>query len=54
DQARREGAPVYVHCRAGKSRSVSVVIGWLIHEYKWPLKKAYEFVSERRKDVSPN
>lgn len=54
DQARREGAPVYVHCRAGKSRSVSVVIGWLIHEYKWPLKKAYKFVSERRKDVSPN
>ncbi|KAF9112317.1 hypothetical protein BGX27_003636 [Mortierella sp. AM989] len=46
--------PVYVHCQAGKSRSVATVIGYLIQEHKWPLKKAYDHVVERRRIVSPN
>ncbi|CAO1615716.1 unnamed protein product [Parajaminaea phylloscopi] len=54
DDARLHDAPVYVHCRAGKSRSVSVVIAYLIHAYKWSLRKAYAYVVERRSDVSPN
>ncbi|KAF9346680.1 hypothetical protein BGX26_001801 [Mortierella sp. AD094] len=46
--------PVYVHCQAGKSRSVATVIGYLIQEHKWPLKKAYDHVVERRRIMSPN
>ncbi|KAF9966642.1 hypothetical protein BGZ70_001751, partial [Mortierella alpina] len=34
--------PIYVHCQAGKSRSVATVIGYLIQEHQWPLKRAYD------------
>ncbi|KAG0046022.1 hypothetical protein BGZ83_008785 [Gryganskiella cystojenkinii] len=46
--------PVYVHCQAGKSRSVATVIGYLIQEHRWPLKRAYDHVVERRRCMSPN
>ncbi|KAF8944210.1 hypothetical protein BGZ47_004541 [Haplosporangium gracile] len=47
-------APIYVHCQAGKSRSVATVIGYLIQEHQWPLKRAYDHVVERRRCMSPN
>jgi hypothetical protein len=43
-----------VHCRAGKSRSVTVVLAYLIHANRWSLKQAYAFVLERRRGISPN
>lgn len=46
--------PVYVHCRAGKSRSVTVVIAYLMRSKGWSLGEAYDFVKARRTDVSPN
>ncbi|KAG0092468.1 hypothetical protein BGZ92_009660 [Podila epicladia] len=46
--------PIFVHCQAGKSRSVATVIGYLIQERHWPLKKAYDHVVERRRCMSPN
>ncbi|KAF9180741.1 hypothetical protein BGZ51_004298 [Haplosporangium sp. Z 767] len=46
--------PVYVHCQAGKSRSVATVIGYLIQNHHWPLKRAYDHVVERRRCMSPN
>ncbi|KAG6884903.1 hypothetical protein C0993_007360 [Termitomyces sp. T159_Od127] len=54
DDARLHSAPVYVHCKAGKSRSVTAVIAYLIHANHWTLSKAYSFVLERRKGISPN
>lgn len=47
-------APTYVHCKAGKSRSVTVVLAYLIHANAWTLKTAYAYVAERRKGISPN
>ncbi|KAF9562919.1 hypothetical protein EC968_005048 [Mortierella alpina] len=47
-------APIYVHCQAGKSRSVATVIGYLIQEHQWPLKRAYDHVVECRRCMSPN
>jgi hypothetical protein len=47
DDARLHSAPVYVHCKAGKSRSV-------IHANAWTLKTAYTYVAEHRKGISPN
>jgi protein-tyrosine phosphatase len=29
--AQLQSKPVYVHCRAGKSRSVTIVIAYLVH-----------------------
>lgn len=43
-----------MHCRAGKSRSVTVVLAYLIHANAWTLKTAYAYVAERRKGISPN
>ncbi|KAG5728273.1 Dual specificity protein phosphatase 2 [Termitomyces sp. T112] len=54
DDARLHSTPVYVHCKAGKSRSVTAVIAYLIHANHWTLSKAYSFVLERRKGISPN
>lgn len=54
DDADLYGKPTYVHCKAGKSRSVMIVLAYLIHRNHWPLKRAYAHVSERRKGVSPN
>ncbi|KAH9921108.1 uncharacterized protein B0H18DRAFT_1095739 [Fomitopsis serialis] len=54
DDARLHSAPTYVHCKAGKSRSVTAVMAYLIHANHWTLSKAYAFVLERRKGISPN
>ncbi|KAF7320843.1 hypothetical protein HMN09_00170800 [Mycena chlorophos] len=54
DDARLHSAATYVHCKAGKSRSVTAVMAYLIHANHWTLSKAYAFVLERRKGISPN
>lgn len=43
-----------MHCKAGKSRSVTAVMAYLIHANHWTLSRAYSFVLERRKGISPN
>ncbi|EIW69382.1 hypothetical protein TREMEDRAFT_62249 [Tremella mesenterica DSM 1558] len=54
DDARLHSSPTYVHCKAGKSRSVTVVLAYLIHANAWTLKTSYAYVAERRKGISPN
>jgi hypothetical protein len=54
DDARLRDSPTYVHCKAGKSRSVTIVLAYLIHANAWTLKTAYSFVSDRRPGISPN
>ncbi|KAL6308905.1 hypothetical protein BKA93DRAFT_746646 [Sparassis latifolia] len=54
DDARLHSAPTFVHCKAGKSRSVTAVMAYLIHANHWTLSRAYAFVLERRKGISPN
>ncbi|CBQ71033.1 conserved hypothetical protein [Sporisorium reilianum SRZ2] len=54
DDARLRSEPVYVHCKAGKSRSVTIVIAYLIHALGWTLQRSYSYVSERRADICPN
>jgi protein-tyrosine phosphatase len=45
---------VYVHCMAGISRSVTIVIAYLMWKNKLPYKDAYWFVKNKRKFISPN
>lgn len=33
DEAKLRSRKVYVHCRAGKSRSVTIVLGYLLYQY---------------------
>ena len=43
-----------VHCNKGRSRSVSLVIAYLMHDMKMTYDEAYAFVSERREEAEPN
>jgi dual specificity MAP kinase phosphatase len=54
DEARSKNEKVYVHCRAGQSRSATIVISYLIRTFHWSLEKAYRFVQDKRPAVSPN
>ncbi|KAF8335943.1 protein-tyrosine phosphatase-like protein [Cantharellus anzutake] len=54
DDARLHSSPTFVHCKAGKSRSVTAVIAYLIHANHWDRDRAYNFISGRRKGISPN
>ncbi|PHZ14725.1 phosphatases II, partial [Rhizopus microsporus ATCC 52813] len=52
--ARRHYEPVYVHCKAGKSRSVAVILAYLVLSEKWTLKRAYQLIVKERPGASPN
>lgn len=54
DSALSSGGGVLVHCHAGRSRSCSLVLAWLITRRRWSLKKAMEFLLEKRPQAAPN
>ena len=45
---------VLVHCRAGVSRSVTVVLNYLMNKYKISVEKALQLVREERPQANPN
>ncbi|KAG0379009.1 hypothetical protein BGX24_001991, partial [Mortierella sp. AD032] len=47
-------SPIYVHCKAGKSRSVTATIAYLITQLQWSLNKAYNHVLNQRPCMCPN
>ncbi|CAG8464887.1 17577_t:CDS:2 [Rhizophagus irregularis] len=54
ERAQEDNTPIYVHCRAGKSRSVTAVLAYLIKARQWTLRHSYDYVMERRNNISPN
>jgi protein-tyrosine phosphatase len=46
--------PVLVHCVRGASRSVSVVIAYLMKKNNWDVETALTYVKERRSVANPN
>ena len=53
-QVRMTGGKVLVHCRAGQSRSATLVIAHLMMFRKWSLLKTYCHVKECRPVIKPN
>lgn len=53
-QARYDGKRVLVHCSAGISRSVAVVLAYLLSSFDMTLEEAYMYVQKRRPVASPN
>ena len=54
DEFRKDNRNVYLHCKAGRSRSATVLIAYLMKTQGWTLDKAYEFARSKRAVVSPN
>jgi len=51
---RAYGNGVLVHCFAGKSRSSTIVIGYLMDKYKISFSESYQWVLKRRPIIKPN
>lgn len=54
DTGLASGSGVLVHCHAGKSRSCSLVLAWLMTRRRWPLNRAMEFLRRARPEAEPN
>lgn len=55
DQCHRDGLRVYVHCKAGKGRSASVVLSYLArHNPKPELQRMYAHLKSLREEVDLN
>ncbi|CAO3678044.1 unnamed protein product [Rhizopus stolonifer] len=54
EQAKKNHQPIYVHCKAGKSRSITAILAYLVTSEKWTLKQAYKHVITARPTMSPN
>jgi len=54
DEALGKKQGILVHCLAGISRSVTVTVAYLMQKRRWSLNDAYDFVKQRKKNVSPN
>lgn len=51
---RRSGRGVYLHCRAGRSRSVVVAALWLVLVHGYSLRRALSIVTRRHPRANPN
>ncbi|KFP71722.1 Phosphatidylglycerophosphatase and protein-tyrosine phosphatase 1, partial [Acanthisitta chloris] len=50
-QHRARGHSVYVHCKAGRSRSATVVAAYLIQLHRWSPQKAIEAIAKIRPHI---
>ncbi|PSC74445.1 MAP kinase phosphatase with leucine-rich repeats 3 [Micractinium conductrix] len=54
DEGLASGGSVLVHCHAGKSRSCSLVLSWLMTRRRWDLNRALQFLRRARPEAEPN
>ncbi|PKA54914.1 Dual specificity protein phosphatase 1 [Apostasia shenzhenica] len=54
DEARQCGGGVLVHCFAGRSRSVTIVIAYLMKKHRMCLSQAFSIVKSKRPQIAPN
>ena len=54
NQAKKNKGRVLIHCYKGVSRSVSILISYLIFLYKWTYDEAFDFVQSKRAIANPN
>lgn len=54
DDSKKHHEPIYVHCKAGKSRSAAAILAYLVLSERWTLKKAYRHIVKARPNISPN
>lgn len=54
ERAKAEGKRCLVHCMVGASRSVSIVLAYLVARESMPLQQAWQLVSDSRPKARPN
>ncbi|GMH20011.1 hypothetical protein Nepgr_021852 [Nepenthes gracilis] len=54
DEAKKMGGGVLVHCFVGRSRSVTIVVAYLMKKHGMTLSDALELVRSKRPQASPN
>lgn len=54
EHARGEGCSILVHCRAGISRSATVIMAYLIQYYGKSMEEAFDFIKLKHPCISPN
>jgi len=54
DEAISSGGNVLVHCFAGRSRSVTIVVAYLMKKHRMSLESALSLVRSKRPQVAPN
>ncbi|XXG79410.1 hypothetical protein AAC387_Pa09g0484 [Persea americana] len=54
DEAKRMGGSVLVHCFAGKSRSVTIIVAYLMKKHHMSLSQALDIVRSKRPQAAPN
>lgn len=47
----RKGNSVYVHCKAGRTRSTTVVACYLMQRHNWSPEQAVEFIKKKRPHI---
>lgn len=52
DRHRAAGHAVYVHCKAGRGRSATIVLCWLMRHHGMTPDEAQHFMQQRRRQVS--
>ena len=54
NEAKEKNGRVLIHCYKGVSRSVSILISYLIYLNKWTYDEAFDFVQSKRSIANPN
>lgn len=54
EEAQASNSKVLVHCKMGLSRSVSIVISFLMKSYHYTPQQAYRYIKARRENIYPN
>ena len=52
DGMHAQGHAVYIHCKAGRGRSATVALCWLMHENRIPPSEALRRLATKRRQVS--
>lgn len=54
EEKRKKGKTVFVHCHMGKSRSVSIIISYMIKYHSFSYESAFAYIKQLKPDIKPN